>query len=188
MEPTLAEIRLFGGNFAPRMWAFCDGQLLPISQNQALFSLLGTIYGGDGRTTFALPDLRGRSAVHAGHGPGLSDRRLGAKGGTEYNILNTTQLPSHNHSATGTLHVNTVSASSNDPSSKVLGLASGRNSTTGSGVQINSYSNAQNANMAADAASVTVGNNGGNLSVNNMQPFLAINFIIATQGIFPSRG
>lgn len=96
-DGMIAEIRMFGGNFAPRTWAFCDGQLLPISQNQALFSLIGTIYGGDGRTTFALPDLRGRVAVHPGQGPGLSDYRVGQKGGSETNTLNVTQLPSHNH-------------------------------------------------------------------------------------------
>lgn len=96
-EPFLAQISLFGSNFAPRGWALCDGQLLPISSNSALFSLLGTTYGGDGRTNFALPDLRGRVPIHAGDGPGLSSRRLGQRGGTETVILNTTQIPSHRH-------------------------------------------------------------------------------------------
>lgn len=96
-EPFLAQISLFGSNFAPRGWAFCDGQLLPISSNSALFSLLGTTYGGDGRTTFALPDLRGRVAIHEGTGPGLSNKRLGQRGGQESVILNNTQLPSHRH-------------------------------------------------------------------------------------------
>ena len=99
MTPVLAQIIMFGGNFAPRGWAFCDGQLLPISQNQALFSILGTIYGGDGRTTFALPELRCRALIHVGNGPGLSSRRLGAKGGTETNTLNVLQIPAHNHTA-----------------------------------------------------------------------------------------
>ena len=99
-QPFLAEIIMFGSNFAPRGWAFCDGQLLPIQNHQALFSLIGTIYGGDGRTTFALPDLRGRTAIHPGNGPGLSSRRLGEKGGTETNTLNVTQLPSHSHAHT----------------------------------------------------------------------------------------
>lgn len=96
-DPTIAEISMFGGNFAPRSWAFCDGQLLPISQNSALFSLLGTTYGGDGRTTMALPDLRGRTPIHAGSGPGLSQRRLGAKGGSETNVMSVVQMPSHTH-------------------------------------------------------------------------------------------
>ena len=95
MEPFIAQIMMFGGNFAPRGWAFCDGQLLPISQYSALFSLLGTTYGGDGRTTFGLPDLRGRVAIHPGNGPGLSSIRLGEKGGTETNTLSTAQLPPH---------------------------------------------------------------------------------------------
>lgn len=96
-DPFIAEIIMFGGNFAPRGWAFCDGQLLPIAQNSALFSLLGTIYGGDGRTTFALPDLRGRTAIHPGTGPGLSNRRLGEHGGSETNTMTIGQMPSHNH-------------------------------------------------------------------------------------------
>ncbi|GAB5552347.1 MAG: hypothetical protein Sapg2KO_19380 [Saprospiraceae bacterium] len=100
-EPFIGEISMFGGNFAPRGWAFCNGQLLPIAQNTALFSLLGTTYGGDGRTTFGLPDLRGRVPVHFGNGPGLSDYRLGQKGGAERMILNVTQIPSHNHTVKG---------------------------------------------------------------------------------------
>ena len=96
-EPFIAEIIMFGGNFAPRGWAFCDGQLLAINTNQALFSLLGTTYGGDGRTTFGLPDLRGRVPVHPGTGPGLTQRRLGEKGGTETNTMNINQMPEHNH-------------------------------------------------------------------------------------------
>ncbi len=96
-EPFIGEIKMFGGNFAPRGYALCDGQLLPIAQNQALFSLLGTIYGGDGRTTFALPDLRGRAPIHAGGGAGLTNRRLGERGGAETNTLVTNQMPSHNH-------------------------------------------------------------------------------------------
>ncbi len=103
MEGTIGEIRLFAGNFAPRTWAFCNGQLLPIAQYQALFSILGTIYGGDGRTTFALPDLRGCVPIHPGNGPGLSDRRLGQRGGAETVALNQLNLPSHTHAATATV-------------------------------------------------------------------------------------
>lgn len=97
MDPFLAEIIMFGGNFAPRGWALCDGQLLPINSNQAVFSLIGTIYGGDGRTTFALPDMRGRTAIHAGNGPGLTPRPLGQRSGTETNTMNVTQMPAHSH-------------------------------------------------------------------------------------------
>ena len=96
-EPFIAEIRIFAGNFAPRGWAFCDGQLLPISQNTALFSLIGTTYGGDGRTTFALPDLRGRAPIHAGNGPGLTNRQLGSKAGVETVALSESQMPGHAH-------------------------------------------------------------------------------------------
>jgi microcystin-dependent protein len=96
-EPFIAEIRIFAGNFAPRGWAFCDGQLLPISQNTALFSLIGTTYGGDGRTTTALPNLQGRAPMHPGRGPGLTERRLGQKGGVETVTLSEAQMPNHNH-------------------------------------------------------------------------------------------
>jgi len=187
LEPTLGEIRMFGGNFAPRAWALCDGQLLPINSNQALFSILGTIYGGDGRTTFALPDMRGRSPLHPGHGPGLSSRREGQKGGTEDNILNTTQIPSHNHSTSGKIKVNNLTATASDPKSNYHALAFGRDLTSGSQVQVNCYTNSHNSTMANDSVEVTFGNTGGNLSVNNMQPWLAVNFIICLQGIFPSR-
>ncbi len=116
-EPFVGEIRMFAGNFAPRGWAFCDGQLLAVSQNDALFSLLATVYGGDGRTTFGLPDLRGRIPIHAGTGPGLSPRRLGAKFGTEEETLTVNQLPSHSH----TLQVSTAAATQNSPSGEFIG-------------------------------------------------------------------
>jgi len=187
MEGMIGEIRMFGGNFAPRSWALCDGQLLPISSNSALFSILGTTYGGDGRTTFALPDMRGRVPVHAGNGPGLSDRRLGAKGGTETNTLNVTQLPSHNHSASGKIKANNLTATANDPAGNYPALAFGRDLTSGSQVQVNCYTNSHNEYMANDSVEVTVGNTGGGQSVNNMQPWLAVNFIICMFGVFPSR-
>ena len=116
-EPFVGEIRMFAGNFAPRGWAFCDGQLLAVSQNDALFSLLGTIYGGDGRTTFGLPDLRGRVPIHAGSGPGLSPRRLGAKAGAENVTLTVNQLPSHSHRLSGSANL----ASESRPEGNVLG-------------------------------------------------------------------
>ena len=116
-EPFVGEVRMFAGNFAPRGWAFCDGQLLAVSQNDALFSLLGTIYGGDGRTTFGLPDMRGRVAIHAGSGPGLSPRRLGAKAGSEKETLTVNQMPSHTHAWQGST-ANTIFA---PPSGRLVG-------------------------------------------------------------------
>jgi len=183
MDPFLAEIVMFGGNFAPRGWALCDGQLLAISQNTALFSLLGTTYGGDGRTTFALPDLRGRAAVHAGTGPGLTNRRLGERSGTEHNILNVTQIPSHSHAAS--LKVSnadaTVSAATQGASIATPGTSDGRSFTGTLGY------GAGAPNVDLSAASVTTGNTGGNQSVNNMQPYEVVNYIICMQGAFPSR-
>ena len=183
MEGFLGEIRFFAGNFAPRSWAFCEGQLLPISQNSALFSILGTIYGGDGRTTFALPDMRGRVAIGAGNGPGLSDRREGAKGGSETNTLTTAQMPSHNHSHT--FHANTV-ANSADAQNNFPATINGRSSNAGQTFFTSAYSTASptvnmNSNMMA------VNNTGGGQSVNNMQPWISIYYIIALQGTYPSR-
>jgi len=178
MEPFIGQIIMFGGNFAPRGWAFCDGQLLPISQNSALFSILGTMYGGDGRTTFGLPDLRGRVAIHPGNGPGLSDYRQGQKGGTETNTLNTTQLPSHNHTAAGTIK----SASGEGDTAVPTGKYPAK-----SGVGDPDYGSTTDGSMAANGVDVTVGNTGGNQSVNNLQPYQTVQFIIALQGTFPSR-
>ena len=122
-EPFLGEIRLMGFNFAPRGWAFCNGQLLPISQNSALFSLFGTIYGGDGRTTFALPELRGRVAIHHGHGPGLREYRIGQKGGAETMTLTTPNMPLHNHDPI--LHGEVTPANKNNPTNRMLALHEG---------------------------------------------------------------
>ncbi|XOV67168.1 MAG: phage tail protein [Fluviicola sp.] len=182
MEPFLGQIQPFGFNFAPRGWAFCEGQLLPISANTALFSLLGTIYGGDGRTTFALPDLRGRVAIHHGHGPGLSSYRIGQRGGSEVNYLTIPQLPSHNHAAAGTLKAYfqppTGGGSTNNPNGASLSGSAGTNI----------YSNqAENVNLNANNVTVTVGNTGGSQGVNNIQPYLAVSWCIALVGIFPSR-
>lgn len=188
MEPFLGQITLFGGNFAPRGWAFCDGQLLAISQNNALFAILGTTYGGDGRTTFALPDLRGRAPIHAGTGPGLSNYRLGQRGGIETVTLNVTEIPSHTHTATGQIKASITSGTTNDPNGNILSTAVTPidRSTT---VNSNIYTSANNANvnMAANGVGVTVGNTGGNLAHENRPPFLAINYIIALIGTFPSR-
>ena len=168
-EPFIAEIKLFGGNFAPRNWAFCEGQLLPISTNQALFSLLGTIYGGDGRTTFALPDLRGRVPLHPGTGPGLSTYRLGEKPGSETTTINANNLPAHTHG------INMASASegdSNSPANNFLAQSDAR-----------SYTNAGPA-VASGGATASAG---GSQPFDNRQPSIAMNYIIALQGVYPSR-
>jgi len=167
MDPFIGQIMMFGGNFAPRGWALCDGSLLPISQNQALFSILGTTYGGDGKTNFALPDLRGRAPIHAGSGPGLSPRKLGQKGGVEQVTLTTSQIPSHSH----TLQGRSDAAGSDDPSGRSLGKS-------------NIYAR-QAADTAMAASSITA--TGGGQPHENMQPFLGINFIIALVGVYPSR-
>lgn len=176
MEPMIGEIRIFAGNFAPRNWAFCEGQLLAISQNQALFSILGTTYGGDGRTTFALPDLRGRVAIGPGSGPGLPTYRLGQKGGNPETYLNVTNLPAHNHTAAVNIPISGDDATTDE--------AGGLLSTT-DGAKV--YGGAAGGNYNGGNTPVTVGNTGGNIPVNNMQPYLAVYYIIAMQGIFPSR-
>ena len=170
-EPFVGEIRMFAGNFAPRGWAFCDGQLLAVSQNDALFSLLGTIYGGDGRTTFGLPDVRGRIPLHQGTGPGLSARRLGSKGGAENVTLTTNQLASHSHD----WNANTAAATGSAPQGKVTATPTppGR-----------LY---RQADQTVSLASTTIANTGGSRSHNNLMPTLCINFIIALVGIYPSR-
>lgn len=175
-NPFLAQIVMFGGNFAPRGWAFCDGQLLPISSNTALFSLLGTTYGGDGRTSFGLPDLRGRVPIHdgSGNGPGLSGYVLGQKGGTELNYLTVANMPAHNHP--GSL-IRTSSQAGEESTPPAGGSLAG-------GATVYNEE-APNTSMAAN--SVTVANQGGSQGVNNIQPYTTVNYIIALQGTFPSR-
>ena len=207
MDGTLAEIRLFGGNFAPRNWAYCGGQLLSISQNQALFSLLGTTYGGDGRTTFALPDLRGRVAIGEGTGPGLSSRPLGQRSGQETVTLNTLQMPSHFHSATTTVTpvtnptVNIKVADQNGAvaaaNGNVLGKKAKEDTTSqtvevyvdGASATFNDGNELGGVEVAPGAAagSTTVNPTGGNQPHNNMQPYLTLHYIICTNGLFPSR-
>lgn len=193
MEGTIGEIRMFAGNFAPRTWAFCEGQLLAISSNSALFSVIGTTYGGDGRTSFGLPDLRGRVPVGPGNGPGLSTYQWGERGGTEYNILNTTQLPPHNHIADmSSVQTNTTiaipasdaGADGNNPEDSHLAEASEGNIYT---------SEASNVTLApfnaigTASGTVITQNTGGGQSINNIQPFLATYYIICLVGIYPSR-
>lgn len=170
IDPFIGEIDWFAGNFAPRGWAFCDGQLLSISQNTALFSILGTTYGGDGRTTFGLPDVRGRTLIHAGSGPGLTTRRLGEKGGSEEETLTTAKMPSHSH----TLRASDGSATAKVPAGNVM-ASPGRTRLYDS--------TAANVNM--DASAITTTGNGQ--AHNNMQPYNTLNCIIALQGIYPSR-
>ncbi len=169
-EPFIAEIRIFAGNFAPRGWAFCDGQLLPIAQNTTLFSLIGTTYGGDGRTTTALPNMKGRAPMHPGRGPGLTDRRLGQKGGEETTTLSQTQIPAHSHPLKGS----DEDASSNNPKDKVMAAAS----------EV-AYANPGTVAAMSPQAMATSG--GGSQPHNNMQPFLTMYYIIALVGIYPSR-
>lgn len=169
-EPFVGEIRMFAGNFAPQSWAFCDGQLLAVSQNDALFSLLGTIYGGDGRTTFGLPDLRGRVPVHAGDGPGLSPRRLGAKGGAESVTLTVNQLPSHTHQ----MQASSGTADRTSAQGNVLAQSGLDNYRTIGGSDVN-------------LASTGVSSVGGSQNHANLAPFLCVHFIIALFGIYPSR-
>ncbi len=176
MEGFLGEVRIFAGNFAPRSWAFCEGQLLPISQWSALFSILGTTYGGDGRTTFGLPDLRGRVPVGQGNGPGLSDYRLGAKGGRATQQLNSTQIPSHNHSANLEFNPTPVTANPNNA------FLSGVSAT---GANVASNNNSADGHFANDA--FTILNAGGSQSYDQLQPSIAIYYIIAMQGTYPSR-
>ena len=175
-DPFIGEIKMFGGNFAPRGWAFCDGQLLAITQNEALFSLLGTIYGGDGRTTFGLPDLRGRAPMHQTNAFGLTPRPIGTKGGAENVTVTVAQLPSHSHidkapQATGN------PADTSEPAGNSLAMA-------------NIYSSeAPNAEMSSDSIPFggSPGATGGSLEHTNMPPFQVINFIIAIYGVYPSR-
>lgn len=172
-DPYLGEIKMFGGNFAPAGWAFCDGQILSIAQNTALFSLLGTTYGGNGVNTFALPDLRGRVPLHQGQGPGLSPILLGQVGGAETVTLTTSQIPSHSHLLT-----------INNSNAGMTATATGNyiNAKTESGESVASTGpNLTQLNPAS------VGNTGGSQPHENREPYLGISFIIALQGIYPSR-
>jgi microcystin-dependent protein len=173
-DPFVAEIRIFGFNFAPRGWAFCNGQLLPLSQNTALFSLLGTTYGGDGKSTFALPDLQTRVPMHPGQGPGLSLYDLGETGGTAAVTLVPSEMPAHTH----TMSVQTATLGATAaPAGNTLGRpASGKLYVTAANPALVTMS----PSMLAPA--------GGSQPHNNLQPYLTFNFCIALQGVFPPRG
>jgi microcystin-dependent protein len=171
-DPYIGEIRMFGGNFAPLGWAFCDGQILPIAANDALFNLIGTTYGGDGVTTFALPDLRGRAPIHMGTGPGLSGRVIGESFGVESVTLTTNTLPQHSHSFAGS----TATASATSPQNQVVAAPS----------TIDLYRPATVPSAALNPAALASA--GGSQPHDNMQPYQCVNFIIALEGIFPTQG
>ncbi|MCB0641054.1 MAG: phage tail protein [Phaeodactylibacter sp.] len=190
MEPFLGQVIMFGGNFAPRGWALCDGQLLPINQNQSLYSLLGTMYGGDGRTTFALPDMRGRVPMSFGTlVPSGQSFVQGTKGGQENVQLTSQQMPTHTHVASARVHGDfefncaNVPGTSTDPENNFLGSAGTEN--------LYSAPSAATKLMAPKAfeleAQIQVNNNGGSGEHSNMAPYQVVNFIIALTGIFPSR-
>ena len=200
MEPFIGQIIMFAGNFAPRDWAFCDGQLLQISENQSLYSILGTTYGGDGRTTFGLPDFRGRVPIGQGQGNGLTTRRMGEQIGIEDVTLSTAQMPIHSHAAETTISGSSVTAklkassaegTTNVPLNNYLAKPSNI------GLQsINMYDSSADIEMASDAieidlsavtANTTSDDTGGNSAHNNIQPSLVMNYIICVNGIYPSR-
>ncbi len=174
-SPFVAEIRMFGGNFAPRSWAFCNGQLLPISQNTALFSLLGTFYGGDGRTTFGLPDLRDRTPLGPGQGPGLRERFLGETGGSSSVTLLSSELPAHSHNLVG---ASSPAGTTGNPAGLLPAIPGRR-----AGALFGPATAGQTTPMSFQALQPA----GGSQPHNNQQPYLAVYFIIALQGVFPPR-
>jgi len=169
-EAFIGEIRMFAGNFAPRGWATCDGQLLSVSQNDALFSLLGTQYGGDGRTTFGLPDFRGRIPLHYGQGPGLTSRPIGHKAGSETHTLSANEVASHNHA----LMASSNPAADTNPAGKVTATSTG-----------NLYGSNVSVPMASDA--IGPSGNASPAAHSNLMPTLCVTFIIALFGVYPSR-
>ncbi|MEM7214390.1 MAG: tail fiber protein [Pseudomonadota bacterium] len=170
-ESFVGEIRIFAGNFAPRAWAFCDGQLINVSQNDALFSLFGTIYGGDGRSTFGLPDLRGRIPIHQGNGPGLTPRRLGSKSGQETHTLTAMEVPPHSHN----VMASSSNANSKSPAGTVLGAE---------GLQMYVNSTVTSNDLMNTASIVPTG---GSQSHPNMMPYMCVNYIVSLYGTYPSR-
>jgi microcystin-dependent protein len=172
MDPFVAEIRIFPFNFAPKGWAFCDGQILPLSQNTALFSLLGTTYGGDGKSNFALPNMQGNAPMHPGQGPGLSLHDLGETGGSDTVSLLESEIPSHNH--------NLMAAT---PPALLLAPAPNEGLSRSSGGPAYLASNANLVTMSSNAIAPA----GGDQPHNNLMPYLTLNFCIALQGVYPPR-
>lgn len=179
MEPFIGQISLFGFNFAPKDWAICDGQLLSIAQNSALFALIGTTYGGNGQTNFALPDLRGRVPMGQGQGPGLSPRNMGEVSGSENVTLQQSQMPMHSHM----LSVSNQTASASDPTGHVLAASTGSDPVDGATVTVNTYGT----NPTGTASPQAISTAGGSQPHDNMQPYLTMNYCIALVGVFPSR-
>ncbi|WP_371396769.1 phage tail protein [Fretibacter rubidus] len=177
MEPFLGQIVMFGGNFAPRGWAFCDGQLLAISSNTALFSILGTTYGGDGRTTFGLPDMRARSPMGEGNGPGIGTKALGQKGGQESTTLAVNNLPPHNHSVELIAEGNVGNTA--NPTNAMLSVSTNGDKVYGPDTAA--------AEVAMNPKSIKQQSVGSGQSFSNESPYSVVNFIIALQGVFPSR-
>jgi|RhiMetdeSRZDD1v2_1073273.scaffolds.fasta_scaffold26662_6 microcystin-dependent protein len=177
MEPLIGTVFLFAGNFAPRGYMLCQGQLMSIAQNTALFSILGTTYGGDGQTTFALPDLRGRVPMGTGQGPGLNNYILGEETGTENVTLLSTQMPQHSHN----MMVSTSNANSPQATNNYLAVANG--DFQGDNVTVNTYNGTPNAALGGNSIGIA----GGSQPHENLQPSLVMNYIIAIEGIFPSR-
>jgi microcystin-dependent protein len=180
MEGYIGEIRMFAGNFAPNYWAYCRGQLMSIAQYTALFSIVGTTYGGDGQVTFALPDFRGRLAVGTGQGPGLSEYTLGQLAGVEQTTLLSVNLPAHNHAISGTVTVKATGDGGTgiDPTNRNFGPGNIYTDSTTDLVDMAT----SNTDVRLTTASV-----GNNIPFNNIQPYLAMNYIICTEGIYPSR-
>ena len=170
-NPFVAEIRIFPFNFAPKGWAFCDGQILPISQNTALFSLLGTTYGGDGKSTFALPNIQGSAPMHPGQGPGLSLHDLGETGGSQTVTLLSSEMPAHSH----TMNAANIPSDQADPTGRAMGRS----------VNASAYVTGSPTLVQMDFNALTP--TGGSQPHNNMQPYLTLNFCIALQGVFPAR-
>ncbi len=194
-EPILGEVRIFAGNFAPRGWAFCEGQLLSISQNSALFSLIGCTYGGDCRSTFALPDLRGRSAMGIGNGPGLEPIAYGQKGGIDFKTLSQSQLPIHNHLATssttgsGSIVHSTDNAVNEVPETGDVPAVANFPGNLGA-QRVKAYgpaTNLVNGQPINTSSTITVQQAGASQSFDNRHPYLGVRYIIALVGIFPSR-
>ncbi|NGP90206.1 phage tail protein [Fodinibius halophilus] len=195
LEGMIAEVKLFAGNYAPQNWAFCDGKLLPISQHQALYSILGTSYGGNGTTNFQLPDLRGRTPVGAGNGPGLQTVQVGQKGGRETLTLGIPNLPSHSHTATSTTNLS-ISANSNDGNTKSpdgnylsASVYQKDRSTT---VPILTYTDSKggatlNADSISGSVDVNIGNTGNGQPVPIRQPYQGMHYIICLNGTYPPR-
>ncbi|MBL7775632.1 MAG: phage tail protein [Saprospiraceae bacterium] len=176
MDGYIAQIIWFAGNFAPRNWAYCQGQLMDISQNDALFALIGTTYGGDGQTTFALPDFRGRVPIGTGGGPGLSNYQLGQMSGSEQTTLSVANLPSHTHPTSMKVGVSTANGTTDEPNGNVL-----------AGSTTDNYAPANSGNGQLAGVSATEAPSGGNGPAPILQPTLAMNFVICLYGIFPSR-